>query len=164
MPKGNNSKLKLSYLTQIMLEKTDEEHGLTLSQILTELERYDVTAERKSIYADFADMRDKLGIDIIQHKVGKETYYYVGSREFEVAEIKLLIDAIQSSKFITERKSNELIKKVKRLVSHYQAAQLQRQVYVHGRIKTMNESIYYNVDTLHAAIAKNSKIKFQYCN
>lgn len=164
MPKGNNSKLKLSYLTKIMLEKTDEEHGLTMSQILEELERYDVSAERKSIYSDFADMKDKLGLDIIQQKVGKETYYYVGAREFEVAEVKLLVDAIQSSKFITEKKSNELIKKVKGLVSRHQAAQLQRQVYVHGRIKTMNESIYYNVDTLHAAIAKNSKIKFQYCN
>ncbi|MBO5192195.1 MAG: WYL domain-containing protein [Bacteroides sp.] len=163
MPKGNNSKLKLSYLAKIMLEQTDEEHGLTLPQIIEELERYDVTAERKSIYADFADMRDKLGIDIIQQKVGRETYYYVGSRDFEVAEIKLLIDAIQSSKFITEKKSNELIKKIKGLVSKHQAAQLQRQVYVHGRIKTMNESIYYNVDTLHAAIAKNSKIKFRYC-
>ena len=103
MPKGNNSKLKLSYLTRIMLEKTDEEHGLTMPQILTELDRYGVTAERKSIYADFADMKEKLGIDIIQEKVGNETYYYVGSREFEVAEIKLLIDAIQSSKFITEK-------------------------------------------------------------
>jgi len=164
MPKGNNSKLKLSYLTRIMLEKTDDEHKLTMPQILEELERYDVSAERKSIYTDFADMKEKLGIDIIQEKIGKDTYYYVGSRDFEVAEIKLLIDAIQSSKFITEKKSNELIKKVKGLVSHYQAAQLQRQVYVHGRIKTMNESIYYNVDTLHAAIANNSKIKFQYCN
>ena len=164
MAKGNNSKLKLSYLTRIMLEKTDDEHGLTLPQILEELERYGVTAERKSIYADFEDMTEKLGIEIIKEKVGRETYYHVGAREFEVAEIKLLIDAIQSSKFITERKSNELIKKVKGLVSRHQAAQLQRQVYVHGRIKTMNESIYYNVDTLHAAIAKNSKIKFQYCN
>ena len=164
MPKGSNSKLKLSYLTRIMLEKTDDEHKLTMPQILEELERYDVTAERKSIYTDFADMKEKLGIDIIQEKIGKETYYYVGSRDFEVAEIKLLIDAIQSSKFITEKKSNELIKKVKGLVSHFQAAQLQRQVYVHGRIKTMNESIYYNVDTLHAAIAGNRKIKFQYCN
>ena len=163
MPKGNNSKLKLSYLTKIMLEQTDEEHGLTLPQIMAELERYDVSAERKSIYTDFADMRDKLGIDIIQQKIGRETYYYVGSRDFEVAEIKLLIDAIQSSKFITEKKSNELIKKIKGLVSKHQAAQLQRQVYVHGRINTMNESIYYNVDTLHAAIAKNSKIKFRYC-
>lgn len=163
MAKGNNSKLKLSYLTRIMLEKTDDEHGLTMQQILEELERYDVTAERKSIYADFTDMKEKLGIDIISEKIGRETFYHVGSRDFEVAEIKLLIDAIQSSKFITEKKSNELIKKVKCLVSRHQAAQLQRQVYVHGRIKTMNESIYYNVDTLHGAIAKNSKIKFQYC-
>ena len=161
--KGANQKLKLSYLTKIMLEKTDDEHGLTLPRIIEELARYDVTAERKSIYADFADMTDKLGIEIIKEQIGKETYYHVGKREFEVAEIKLLIDAIQSSKFITEKKSNELIKKVKGLVSHHQAAQLQRQVYVHGRIKTMNESIYYNVDTLHAAIAQNSKIKFQYC-
>lgn len=163
MAKGNNSKLKLSYLIRIMLEKTDDEHGLTLPQILEELDRYGVTAERKSIYADFADMTDKLGIEIIKEQIGRETYYHVGSREFEVAEVKLLIDAIQSSKFITEKKSNELIKKVKGLVSRHQAAQLQRQVYVHGRIKTMNESIYYNVDTLHTAIAKNSKIKFQYC-
>ena len=87
----------------------------------------------------------------------------MGGRDFEVAEVKLLIDAIQSSKFITERKSNELIKKVKKLVSAHQAAQLQRQVYVQGRIKTMNESIYYNVDSLHTAIAQNSRIKFQYC-
>ena len=164
MAKGNNSKLKLSYLTRIMLEQTDDEHGLTMPQILEELERYGITAERKSIYADFEDLTEKLGVEIIREKVGRETYYHVGAREFEVAEIKLLIDAIQSSKFITERKSNELIKIVKGLVSKHQAAQLQRQVYVQGRIKTMNESIYYNVDTLHAAIAKNSKIKFQYCN
>ena len=163
MAKGNNSKLKLSYLTRIMLEKTDDEHGLTMTQIIEELARYDVSAERKSIYDDFADMTDKLGIEIVKEKVGKETYYHVAGRDFEVAEIKLLIDAIQSSKFITEKKSHELIKKVKGLVSHHQAAQLQRQVYVHGRIKTMNESIYYNVDALHAAIAGNSRIYFQYC-
>lgn len=164
MAKGNNQKLKLSYLTKIMLEKTDEEHGLTMAQIIEELGRYGVAAERKSIYDDFADMTDKLGIEVIKEKVGRETYYYVAARDFEVAEVKLLIDAIQSSKFITEKKSNELIKKVKGLVSHHQAAQLQRQVYVHGRVKTMNESIYYNVDAIHAAIAGNSKITFQYCN
>ena len=163
MAKGNNQKLKLSYLTKIMLEKTDDEHGLTLQQIIDELARYDVSAERKSLYADFADMTDKLGIEIIKEKRGRETIYHVGGRDFEVAEVKLLIDAIQSSKFITERKSNELIKKVKKLVSAHQAAQLQRQVYVQGRIKTMNESIYYNVDSLHTAIAQNSRIKFQYC-
>lgn len=163
MARGNNQKLKISYLTQIMLEKTDDEHGLTLQQVMEELGKYGITAERKSIYADFADMTDQLGIEIIKEKVGRETYYHVGGRDFEVAEVKLLIDAIQSSKFITEKKSNELIKKVKGLVSKYQAAQLQRQVFVHGRIKTMNESIYYNVDTLHSAIAQNCRIRFQYC-
>lgn len=163
MPKGNNQKLKLSYLTRIMMENTDDEHGLTLKQVIDELEKYGITAERKSIYADFADMTDKLGIEIIKEKVGHETYYHVAGRDFEVAEVKLLIDAIQSSKFITEKKSNELIKKVKGLVSRHQAAQLQRQVFVHGRIKTMNESIYYNVDTLHNAIAQNCRIRFQYC-
>ena len=163
MAKGPNQKLKLSYLTRIMLEKTDDDHGLTMPQIIEELERYGVTAERKSLYSDFADMTDKLGIEIIKETRGRETYYHVGKREFELVEVKLLIDAIQSSKFITERKSNELIKKVKGLVSRHQAAQLQRQVYVHGRIKTMNESIYYNVDTIHAAIAGNNRVSFQYC-
>jgi predicted DNA-binding transcriptional regulator YafY len=134
-----------------------------MPQIIEELDRYGVSAERKSLYADFEDMTDKLGIEIIKEKCGRETLYHVAGRDFEVAEVKLLIDAIQSSKFITERKSNELIKKVKKLVSAHQAAQLQRQVYVQGRIKTMNESIYYNVDALHTAIAQNSRIKFQYC-
>ena len=162
MSKGNNQKLKLSYLTKIMLEKTDDEHSLTMPQIMAELEKYDVTAERKSIYSDFADMNDKLGIEIIKEQIGRETFYHVGSREFEVAEVKLLIDAIQSSKFITERKSRELIKKVKGLVSEHQASQIQRQVFVQGRIKTMNESIYYNVDDIHSAIGNNKKIRFKY--
>lgn len=162
MSKGNNQKLKLSFLTKIMLEKTDDEHSLTMPQIMTELEKYDVTAERKSIYSDFADMNDKLGIEIIKEQVGRETYYHVGAREFELAEVKLLIDAIQSSKFITERKSRDLIKKIKGLVSEHQASQIQRQVFVQGRIKTMNESIYYNVDDIHTAIANNKKIKFKY--
>lgn len=162
MSKSSNQKLKLSYLTKIMLAKTDEEHSLTMPQILQELEKYGVTAERKSIYADFNDMTDKLGIDIVKEQVGRETYYHVASREFELAEVKLLIDAIQSSKFITEKKSDALIKKVKGLVSEYQASQLQRQVYVQGRIKTMNETIYYGVDDIHKAISDNRKIRFKY--
>lgn len=162
MSKSSNQKLKLSYLTKIMLAKTDEEHSLTMPQILQELEKYGVTAERKSIYADFNDMTDKLGIDIVKEQVGRETYYHVASREFELAEVKLLIDAIQSSKFITEKKSDALIKKVKGLVSEYQASQLQRQVYVQGRIKTMNETIYYGVDDIHKAISENRKVRFKY--
>ena len=145
-----------------MLEKTDDEHALTMSQVMAELEKYDVSAERKSIYADFADMSEKLGIEIIKEQVGRETFYHVGSRQFELAEIKLLVDAIQSSKFITEKKSKDLIKKIKSFVSEHQAKQIQRQVYVQGRIKTMNESIYYNVDDIHTAIATNKKIRFKY--
>ena len=147
---------------KIMLEKTDDEHGLTMPEILSELEKYGVTAERKSIYADFQDMSDKFGIDIIKENVGRETKYHVGSREFELAEVKLLIDAIQSSKFITKNKSRELIAKVKTLVSEHQAKQLQRQVIINDRVKTMNESVYYNVDDIHNAINQNKKIKFKY--
>ena len=162
MSKGSNQKLKLSYLTKIMLAKTDDEHALTMPQIIEELEKYDVTAERKSIYSDFADMTDKLGIEIIKEQIGRETYYHVGAREFELAEVKLLIDAIQSSKFITQTKSRELITKIKCFVSEHQAKQLQRQVYINDRVKTMNESVYYNVDFIHTAIYQNKKIRFKY--
>ncbi len=162
MSRGTNQKFKFTYLMQIMQEKTDDDHGLTINQILEELERYDVTAERKSIYEDFRDMTEKFGVEIIKEQVGRETFYHVGARQFELAEVKLLIDAIQSSKFISERKSRELIKKIKGFVSEYQANQLQRQIFVQGRIKTMNESIYYSVDEIHNAIAHNRKIKFKY--
>ena len=162
MAKGTNQKLKLSYLTKIMLAKTDDEHALTMPQIMEELEKVDVTAERKSIYSDFADMTDKLGIEIIKEQIGRETYYHVGKREFELAEVKLIVDAIQSSKFITQTKSRELIKKVKGFVSEYQASQIQRQVFINDRVKTMNESVYYNVDDIHTAIAENKKITFKY--
>lgn len=162
MAKGTNQKLKLSYLTQIMLAKTDEDHSLTMSQIMEELERRGVTAERKSIYSDFQDMTDKLGIEVIKEQIGRETYYRVASREFELAEVKLLIDAIQSSKFITQKKSRELINKIKGLVSVYQASQLQRQVVIADRVKTMNETVYYNVDDLYTAINTNCKIQFKY--
>lgn len=162
MPRGTNQKLKLSYLTKIMLAKTDDEHSLTMPQIMAELEKYDVTAERKSIYQDFQDMTDKLGIEIIKEQIGRETYYHVGAREFELAEVKLLIDAIQSSKFITQTKSRELIGKIKGFVSEYQASQLQRQVFISDRVKNMNESVYYNVDDIYTAINENRKIRFKY--
>lgn len=162
MSRGTNQKFKFTYLMKIMLEKTDDEHALTMPQIMEELEKYDVTAERKSIYADFADMTEKFGVEIIKEQIGRETYYHVGAREFELAEVKLLIDAIQSSKFITQNKSRELINKVKGFVSEHQAKQLQRQVFINDRVKTMNESVYYNVDYIHTAINENKKIKFKY--
>ena len=162
MSRGTNQKFKFTYLMKIMLAKTDDEHALTMPQIMEELEKYDVTAERKSIYADFQDMTDKFGVEIIKEQIGRETYYHVGSREFELAEVKLLIDAIQSSKFITQTKSRELINKIKSNVSEHQAKQLQRQVYINDRVKAMNESVYYNVDDIHAAINQNKKIRFKY--
>lgn len=162
MSRGANQKFKFTYLMKIMQAKTDDEHSITMPQIMEELERYDVTAERKSIYADLADMTDKFGIEVIKEQIGRETYYHVGSREFELAEVKLLIDAIQSSKFITQTKSRELIAKIKNFVSEHQAKQLQRQVYINDRVKTMNESVYYNVDYIHTAINENKKIKFKY--
>ncbi len=162
MSRGSNQKFKFIYLMKLMQEKTDDEHGLTMPQIIDELEKYDVTAERKSIYSDFQDMTEKFGIEVIKEQIGRETYYHVGAREFELAEVKLLIDAIQSSKFITQSKSRELISKIKSFVSEHQAKQLQRQVFINDRVKTMNESVYYNVDDIHTAINENKKIRFKY--
>lgn len=162
MSRGANQKLKLYYLSRIMLEKTDDDHSLTMPQIMAELEKYDVTAERKSIYTDFQDLNDKLGMEIIKEQIGRETFYHVGARDFELAEVKILIDAIQSSKFITETKSRELITKIKKLVSEHQAKQLQRQVFINDRVKNMNESVYYNVDDVYTAINENKKIRFKY--
>lgn len=161
MAKSTNQKLKLMYLMKILLEKTDETHGITMSEIIEELSAYDIIAERKSLYSDIENLR-LYGLDIIKNKEDKKYLYYIGNRQFELAELKLLVDSVQSAKFITEKKSNELIKKIEGLASKYEASQLQRQVFVAGRVKSMNESIYYNVDRIHTAIAKNSKITFQY--
>lgn len=161
MAKGTKQKLKLIYLIKYLLEKTDEEHKVTMADMLNYLESNEIAAERKSIYDDIEAIRS-LGIDVVGEKCGRTFYYFVAGREFEVAELKLLVDAIQSSKFITERKSADLIKKLEGLVSVHEARQLQRQVYVSGRTKTINENIYYNIDTIHNAIGNNRKIRFQY--
>lgn len=161
MPKGSNQKLKLYHLAQIMLENTDDNHYITMPEIMSALEAYEVTADRRTIYADLKDL-EALGIEVEGEPVGGGYRYHVVERPFELPELKLLVDAIQSSKFITERKTNALIRKLEKLVSKYEAMKLQRQVYVSGRIKTMNESIYYTVDTIHNAISENRKIRFQY--
>lgn len=161
MPKGSNQKLKLYHLAQIMLENTDDDHYITMPEIMSALEAYEVTADRRTIYADLKDL-EALGIEVEGEPVGGGYRYHVVERPFELPELKLLVDAIQSSKFITERKTNALIRKLEKLVSKYEAMKLQRQVYVSGRIKTMNESIYYTVDTIHNAISENRKIRFQY--
>ena len=161
MPKGKNQKFKLYRLAQIMLENTDEDHYITMPEIKEKLEEYEVTADRKSLYNDLKDL-ETLGIEVEGEPVGNRYHYHVVERPFELPELKLLVDAIQSSKFITQKKTNTLIKKLEKLVSKYDAQKLQRQVYVSGRIKAMNECIYYTVDAIHNAISENRKIKFQY--
>lgn len=161
MPKGTNQKFKLYRLAQIMLERTDDDHYITMPEIIAALGEYEITADRKSIYTDLKDL-EVLGIEVEGEPAGRGYHYHVVSRPFELPELKLLVDAIQSSKFITEKKSNTLIRKLEKLVSRYEAMKLQRQVYVSGRIKTMNESIYYTVDAIHNAISENKKIRFQY--
>ena len=161
MARGNNQKLKMLYLSKIFMEETDENHGLTLPEITERLNSYDVNADRKTLYQDFEELRT-FGLDIIADQEGKYHYYKLASREFELAELKLLVDCIQSAKFISERKSSELIRKLEHLVSNYQARHLHRQVYISGRVKTMNESVYYSIDVLHTALNTDRKIRFQY--
>ncbi|MBQ9814871.1 MAG: WYL domain-containing protein [Lachnospiraceae bacterium] len=161
MAKGTNQKLKQLYLVKIFTEETDDQHGLTLPEIISRLNAYGVNADRKTLYQDFEELR-VFGFDIIGEQNGRSYYYYLGQREFELPELKLLVDSVQSAKFITDKKSKELIKKLENMVSKYQAKQLQRQVFITGRVKTMNESIYYNIDKLHDAINTGRKIRFKY--
>ena len=161
MAKGRNQKLKLLYLTKIFMEKTDESHALTLAEITTLLNGYEVTVDRKTLYLDFEELKH-YGLDIISEQRSKTVVYYLASRDFELAELKLLVDSVQSSKFITEKKSNSLIKKLESLVSEHESKQLHRQVITSGRVKTMNESILINVDSIHSAINNNRQISFQY--
>lgn len=160
MPKSENQKLKLLYLAKMLIEKTDEGHLLTVPEMIAELSKLDISAERKSIYDDLEALR-RFGLDVECRKT-KTTGYFIASRNFELPELKLLADAVASAKFITEKKSTELIRKIESLASTHDAKQLQRQVYVLGRVKTMNERIYYNVDVIHRAIAENKQISFQY--
>ena len=160
MPKNVNQKLKILYIMDMLLSDTDEEKGLTMSQIIGRLDSFGIKAERKSIYDDLESLR-LYGLDILT-KRGATTEYYVGQRTFELPELKLLVDAVQCSKFITQKKSMDLIGKLQSLTSKNQAKALQRQVFVTNRIKTQNESIYYNVDALHTAIIERRKASFKY--
>ena len=160
--KSSNQKLKLMYLAKILYEKTDEEHTMTVPEMIEELQRMDISAERKSIYDDLENLR-LFGLDICSRKT-KTTDYFIASRAFELPELKLLVDSVQSSKFITYKKSMELISKIEKLTSAANAKKLHRQVHVTNRVKTMNEQIYYNVDKIHDAIAADKQITFRYFN
>ncbi len=159
--KGDNQKLKMLYLAKIFSEETDDNHSLTMPQIIEKLSLCGVNADRKTLYLDFEELRN-FGLDIVAVKVGRDCFYHLGNRDFELPELKLLVDSVQAAKFITDKKSKDLIKKLEALVSKYEGKRLHRQVVISGRIKTMNESIYYNVDKLHEAIGADSQIRFKY--
>lgn len=161
MAKSQNQKLKLLYLVDILERKTDEEHPLTAVQLIEELAKVDVTAERKSIYDD-VDQLIRFGYDIVLNKSRTNGGYYMASRRFELAELKILVDSVQASRFISPKKTRELIGKLEQLCSIYEEKQLKRQVYVLNRIKTENEQVFYNVDMIHGAIHNNKQISFQY--
>lgn len=160
MARAANQKLKCLYLWQFLLQNTDEEHPATIPQMIEYLAQHDIPAERKSLYDDIEALR-QCGLDV-EYRKAQGGGYYVASREFQLPELKLLVDAVQSSKFLSLRKSNALITKLEKLASRYEAQTLRRQVYVTHRVKNMNESIYYNVDALHSAIAAGSRITFRY--
>lgn len=160
MPTSSNQRAKLLYLMKILLERTDDQNPMTIAEIIAALNTYDIQAERKSIYTDFELLR-QFGLDIETQR-SKTTGYYVAHRQFELPELKLLVDAVQSSRFITKKKSEELIKKLSSLTSGAQAKLLRRQVYVADRAKTLNEAVYYSIDQIHYAINENKKITFKY--
>ena len=159
--KGENQKLKMLYIVDLFSRETDDTHKLTMPEIIAKLAADGVNADRKTLYQDFDELR-RYGFDIIAEQEGRSYFYYLGSRDFELPELKLLVDSVQSAKFITDKKSDQLIKKLEGLVSKYEGSQLHRQVIIAGRVKTMNESIYYNVDKIHAAIGADRQIRFKY--
>ena len=161
MARSQNQKLKILYLMDYLLRESDENHPIPVRRMIAYLESRGITAERKSIYDDLEALRF-YGLDIVQSGEGKAAAYYAGERTFELPELKLLVDSVQSSKFITLKKSRELIRKIESLTSVHEAQTLNRQVHVQNRVKTMNESIYYNVDDIHNGIAENRKIRFRY--
>ncbi len=156
-----NQRGKLLLLQRFLEENTDAEHPATMEQILSWLEANAEVSNRKTVYEDLAWLRDQ-GLDIRSVRMGRGMGYYIGSRAFALSELKLLVDAVQSSKFITESKSMSLIGRIEKLGSVHQARQLRHQVWVRGRIKTMNESIFANVDRISAAIESNRQITFCY--
>ena len=161
MPKKPLQNQKLLRLQQIFLQETDESHGLTMEELLERLAAFGISAERKSIYENIETL-NQCGMDILREKRGGHTYYYAASREFETAELRLLADAVASSRFITAKKSAELLQKLSGLTSHHYGAGLRRQVHVASRIKNMNETIFYLIDDLNRAIRENRAITFRY--
>lgn len=155
-----NQKLKLLYIMKILFERTDEKNKVTVNEIIEELHKYGISAERKSVYTDI-DLLKEFGIDVLCEK-SRANKYFIASRDFELAELKLLVDAVQSSKFITQKKSKKLIEKIEKLTSIHEAKELDRNVVCTDYVKAMNENVFYNVDKLHEAILNDKQVKFKY--
>lgn len=162
MPRNENQKLKLIKIARFLEEKTDETHSVSTGDIISMLYENGIAAERKSIYSDIEALQS-LGMDINITR-GRNGGFNLLSRDFQITELKLLVDAIQSSRFITQKKSFELIKKIGNLVSEYDRKELEREVFIVNRIKNENESIYYNTDNIYSAIRDDKQISFLYYN
>lgn len=161
MPKSSNQKLKLLILADIFRSETNEEHPLSLAELIERLESNGIDAERKSVYNDI-EVLCTYGMDIVKTGSSRNTAYYLGSGDFEIHELKLLADAVACSRFITEKKSRELIGKLGALANRHDAGELKRNVIVSDRIKNGNEQIYYTVDAIQKAIREKKKIRFLY--
>ncbi len=161
MPKSDNQKLKIFYILDYLEKNSHENNPIKASELIGMLDReHRISCDRKTVYSDIAALQD-YGIDIVAMP-GKNGGYYIASRNFELPELKLLIDAVQSSRYLTEKKSKELIEKLCDLCNEHDANLMKRNVLVSGRVKSMNETIYYSVDTIQDAITKNKQISFRY--
>ena len=161
MPKSDNQKLKIFYILDYLERNSHEDNPINASMLISMLDReHNISCDRKTVYSDVAALQD-YGVDIISIP-GKNGGYYIGSRNFELPELKLLIDAVQSSRYLTEKKSKELIEKLCAQCNEHDAGLMKRNVLVSGRVKSMNESIYYNVDVIQEAITSNKQITFRY--
>ena len=161
MPKSDNQKLKIFYILDYLEENSHRDHPVRASELISMLDRqHNISCDRKTVYSDIAALQD-LGVDIVSIP-GKNGGYYIASRNFELPELKLLIDAVLSSRFLTEKKSRELIEKLCKECSVHDARLMRRDVVVSGRVKSMNETIYYGVDAIQEAIAQNRQIRFRY--
>ena len=161
MPKSDNQKLKIFYILDYLQRSSHQDHPVRASELIDMLQRnYNISCERKTVYSDIQALQD-YGVDI-ESIPGKNGGYYIASRNFELPELKLLIDAVQSSRFLTEKKSRELIEKLCNQCSIHDARLMRRDMLVSGRVKSMNETIYYNVDAIQDAISMNRVISFRY--
>lgn len=160
MPKSDNQKIKILYILDYLQKNSHQDHPVRANELIAMLDRHNIQCDRKTVYSDVAALQD-YGVDI-ESLPGRNGGYYIASRNFELPELKLLIDAVQSSRFLTEKKSRELIEKLCTQCNEQDAKLVRRDVLVSGRVKSMNETIYYNVDTIQEAIAQNRQITFRY--